>query len=684
MDDGAITENERSRHTDVERFVYGGVLGKRFTQRSPIMLDVWSRFALEGPGAQDLLLIANRDSTADALARDLAARLRADVPAGARAVAAEAVSDVAGLVATQAAVAARLTFPQLVRAALPMTHWWGEYLCEAPARDKDDPIDPAVLFAGNAAAAALRQAMIDALDGKAAPPLREDLLWLARVAGGIAHLHALVQGGTPTDAQWQQWLEDRERGAIVVGALFALLRDVKPDAGAHPLWAIHSNRAAEMALRRSMSTIKADAARQVFDVTGKGICWAVIDSGIDATHVAFRCREQGKPVKLPYPEPGEPACAAGPAQDIPPSWTKRTRIAETYDFTNVRELMALTPRQIDRYPEGVPEVLRDRLADPDYRARVHAVLAATTRNGHGEVRRVIDWEPWRPLLRIEHIVGRYRKPVNPHGTHVAGILAADWRVDDLAKDAVVLEGDTPARQLARTGVCPELELWDIRVLDAAGKSDELSILAALQFVRWVNAQHEYQEIHGVNLSFSLLHKVESYACGGTPVCVECERLVAAGIVVVAAAGNLGRARYIGSTGEVDDGYRVASITDPGNALGVITVGATHRFEPHSYGVSYFSSRGPTGDGRAKPDLVAPGEKIVSTAPGNKELSLDGTSAAAPHVSGAAALLLCRYSELRGRPAEIKRILCATATDLGRDRYWQGAGLVDILRAMESI
>src|SRR3712207_9368856 len=58
-----------------------------------------------------------------------------------------------------------------------------------------------------------------------------------------------------------------------------------------------------------------------------------------------------------------------------------------------------------------------------------------------------------------------------------------------------------------------------------------------------------------------------------------------------------------------------TINDPGNAALAITVGATHRDMPHTYGVSYFSSKGPTGDGRLKPDLVAPGERITSCAAG---------------------------------------------------------------------
>ena len=149
-----------------------------------------------------------------------------------------------------------------------------------------------------------------------------------------------------------------------------------------------------------------------------------------------------------------------------------------------------------------------------------------------------------------------------------------------------------------------------------------------------------------------------------------------------AAGNFGYLSFQTKEG-LYEGYAAFSITDPGNADGVITVGATHRYSPHTYGVSFFSSRGPTGDGRQKPDLVAPGERIH--APFREDWGdLDGTSMAAPHVSGAAAMLMARFSEFIGQPRRIKDILCQSATDLGRERSFQGHGMLDVLRAFQSI
>jgi subtilisin family serine protease len=128
--------------------------------------------------------------------------------------------------------------------------------------------------------------------------------------------------------------------------------------------------------------------------------------------------------------------------------------------------------------------------------------------------------------------------------------------------------------------------------------------------------------------------------------------------------------------------------------------------PHVYGVSYFSSKGPTGDGRLKPDLVAPGEKIISCqaggsvpAPGGGSVGAaevrsnavtarykedSGTSMAAPHVSGVIAAFLSIRNEFIGRPDRVKEIFLKTATDLRRDHYFQGKGLVDLMRAIQSV
>ncbi|MCA9657462.1 MAG: S8 family serine peptidase [Myxococcales bacterium] len=646
------TASPNLAHDALENLVFASIAGVRLTQDSPLLPDVWIELGLRGEGESvELLLTPHRQSSALALAQALDGRLAR--PAEAR------------LAHTQGIVAARLDLADLVRAALPLTTWWQRYLVVpvdgAPGGELLDLLaDPTLartirdrLLRGlenQGATGAAGPLLLPAPPGARARHLSTDLLWLATVVGALVLIRR--RGGLARAADPKAVIASLSPTARVE-AFLGLLSGLTPAARGAPLWSVSLNRRGTIAMLRSTATVKADAARTVFGVAGAGVRWAVLDSGIDARHLGFRRRDRdGAPVPL----------RAG-------DWRGATRIAATYDLTSLRECLAA--RSVDE----LPEALRARLDDAG-RTSAADLLEHTRRFG-------VDWLRWRALLEVPHDPS-YEAPQHKHGTHVAGILGADWRPDDDPEDALESERGALRPEAARLGVAPEIELYDVRVADSDGGYDELALIAALQLVRALNAEHEHVEIAGVNLSLSLRHDVSNYACGRTPVCEECERLVASGVVAVAAAGNLGRARYLGSDGEVDEGYRSVSITDPGNADAVITVGATHRADPYAYGVSYFSSRGPTGDGRLKPDLVAPGEKVLSTVPGNREERMDGTSMAAPHVSGAVALLLSRHPELVGRPRELKQILTESAIDLGRERYFQGAGLLDVLAALESI
>jgi subtilisin family serine protease len=320
-------------------------------------------------------------------------------------------------------------------------------------------------------------------------------------------------------------------------------------------------------------------------------------------------------------------------------------------------------------------VLKARLKDhidPGEAGGLLARLAEGAKAG-----RAVNWELVKPFIELEHSADEQLP--SSHGTHVAGIIGAS--ADAVSRDAE-RRGQEPHADAA-DGMCPDIKLYDVRVLGRTVRETEFAIIAALQYLRHINELYSFVTVHGANLSLSIPHDVRNYACGRTPICNECERLVNSGVVVVAAAGNRGYQNFETKEG-VYESYAAFSVTDPGNADGVITVGATHRYWPHTYGVSFFSSRGPTGDGRLKPDLVAPGEKIRATVPGGEWGDLDGTSMAAPHVSGAAAMLMARYSELIGQPRKIKDILTRSATDLGRERTFQGHGMLDVLRAFQSI
>src|SRR5713226_5809792 len=268
-----------------------------------------------------------------------------------------------------------------------------------------------------------------------------------------------------------------------------------------------------------------------------------------------------------------------------------------------------------------------------------------------------------------------------HGTHVAAIVAGSGRVSNAAY----------------LGVAPNANLINLRVLNSQGTGTISTTLAALD---WLMANKTTYNIRVVNMSLGT-PAIDSYK--NDPICRAVRRLVNSGVVVVVAAGNNGK----NAAGQKVYGM----IHCPGNEPSAITVGASNTFGTDARnddGVATYSSRGPTRsswtdslgvqhyDGVMKPDLVAPGNKIIEAlSPGNalvtqnpqlnanvspvatrNQMYLNGTSMASPVVAGAAALLLQANPTLT--PNIVKAILEYTAQPLsGFNTLEQGAGEVNI-------
>jgi hypothetical protein len=617
----------------VDLVLLGPTSDRRQLQDSPVLGDVWVAFATKPAESMDLLITPTREKAAGPVAVLIADRIRQVKTRGEELPAAQ-VAYLQGL------VAARLSFRQLLRVVVPMTKWWQDRKVQDrigayTKRELLAPVIRAMIAWAHAknedarAKCAEKFAEFTALDRYVA--LAGIILWAgaggknARASrAGIGDAMAKVKG---PDAIVKTLRE----------VFLQIQRDLQSEearkwSGEPQIWLVNLNRRAMPAVAKSVPAVKGDAARTLFSVKCDAIRWAVMDSGIDGSHPMFR------------DENGE------------------SRVIKAYDFSNIRKIVSLDNRDIktDDFKGRLKELLKGRKIENA--AERLQKLAEDAEND-----RPIHWDLVEDFIEVDPntLDGERGR----HGTHVAGILGA--------------RRDTEAVSDSSDGMCPDIKLYDFRVLSKTLQDTEFAIIAALQFIRYLNDRHTYISVHGANLSLSIPHDVRNFACGRTPICNECERLVESGVVVVAAAGNLGYQRFETADGSYE-GYTAFSISDPGNADGVITVGATHRYRAHTYGVSFFSSRGPTGDGRMKPDLVAPGERIESCLPDKGWGELDGTSMAAPHVSGAAAMLLARYTELIGEPRRIKRILCESATDLGRERSFQGNGMLDVLRAFQRI
>jgi serine protease AprX len=649
----------------VEFILLGPTDDRRQLQDSPILGDVWIAFATQPDACLDLLITPCMTLPAGQVAAAIEERLDrlAQRPTGA---------DDPNIAYLQGIVATRLYFEELLRVVIPITQWWDDKRIKD---ERGEPIGHELLRygpeteGGENTRRAVQTALQDAKRqfARNAPTAavdngqpRGELTPLDRyvvLAGLILWARGQTTSAkrtvrTPTE-KVEKVLTKATVAAVAerLGALFQKIsEDVKQkDVPSNPVaWQVSLNRTATPALTKSIPAVKADAARFLFKVDCSAITWAVIDSGIDGRHPAFVNCKSGEP-----------------------------RIKKCFDFRNFRKIVSLSNSRKEIRERNLKELLELNgllIKQPGAGKKLDEALENDlgTLAQDAKGRASIHWDLVEQFVEIDPKT----KPDTYHGTHVAGILGA-------SKDAA--EKDVPAGKNTdiADGMCPDINLWDFRVLGPTMKDTEFAIIAVLQYIRYINDRDNYFSIHGANLSLSIPHDVRNFACGSTPICTECERLSNSGVIVVAAAGNHGYKSFETKEGAYE-GYAAFSITDPGNADGVITVGATHRNWPHTYGVSFFSSRGPTGDGRLKPDLVAPGERIRAPFPNGLWGDLDGTSMAAPHVSGAAAMLLSRYSELIGQPLRVKRILCETATDLSRERTFQGHGMLDVLRAFQSI
>jgi serine protease AprX len=257
-----------------------------------------------------------------------------------------------------------------------------------------------------------------------------------------------------------------------------------------------------------------------------------------------------------------------------------------------------------------------------------------------------------------------------HGTHVAAIIAG------------LATSTTP---LYTGGIAPGASLVNVRVLGADGSGLTSDVIDGIE---WVIANKAKYNIRVINLSLG--HPVYTY-CSDDPLCSEVKKAVDNGIVVVAAAGNYGT----NANGQMVLG----SIASPGNSPYALTVGAVNTWGTASRSddtVATFSSRGPTAyDLAVKPDVAAPGVKIVSAQAANSVLPtlypsvhvagngnsaymyLSGSSMAAPMVSGGVALLLQGTPGMS--PAQVKLAIQNGATYMTDGGLMgEGAGSVNFM------
>jgi hypothetical protein len=316
-----------------EQLIFRGAAARRFTQDSPVLPDVWLEYAAtypQGGGPVDLILTSHRAASPAELAHALRRRLLAS--GGAKGARRDALAK-ANIAYHLSSVVASLTFEDLVRGLLPLSAWWHETLGDWLKR-LETPAVQRHLEAELARVAGAGEGEGRSPRARSLPPASPDLVWTIRIVGAI--LLARQAKGKSSRERFEGLIQQHK---ALVKAFVGLVAGT-PAGETELLWTVSQNRKVTLAISRSVLAVKADAALRVFQVDTRNLAWAVIDSGVDATHPAFR--NHGAP------SPSVPSAAA-------------SRIVATYDFSHIRTL--LNPDREER-PTAVPKPPQPPRASP--------------------------------------------------------------------------------------------------------------------------------------------------------------------------------------------------------------------------------------------------------------------------------------------------------------------------------
>lgn len=265
--------------------------------------------------------------------------------------------------------------------------------------------------------------------------------------------------------------------------------------------------------------------------------------------------------------------------------------------------------------------------------------------------------PQNRILAFKDFINNKAKPYddNGHGTHVAGIAGGSG-----------INSNGKYR-----GIAPDCNFIGVKVLNNEGKGNASDVLAGLQ---WVMDNKEKYNIKVANLSIGT-----SNTSSNDPLVKAVENMWDSGVIITIAAGN--------------DGPKKHTISSPAISRKVITIGASDdNITANVWGNNLinFSGRGPTLECIVKPDILAPGVNIISCLSNSVSkqsneivdknyFSLSGTSMSTPIVSGAIALLLEKYKDLK--PDDVKLMLKKCCKNLHLPKNQQGWGLLDVYKLL---